>query len=117
MVFGCHPRTEDPTILERTSFRESSFERCLFAHTRLERSDFRSSEIVGCDFRYATFAGAQLANATVRLTDFYRAAFTDGTVMSELLLELVSLTSARLDEASDLEWRSFERDDGVPALV
>jgi hypothetical protein len=117
VAFGRHPRAHEPAKLERTSFRNSSFVGCFFAHTELERTDFRGCRLDRCDFRYARFSRAQLANATIRLSDFYRATFGDGTVLDETRIELASLTSAQLEGAVGLDWRSFRRRDGPPALL
>jgi hypothetical protein len=116
VAFG-GPAGHAPARLARTSFGNSSFVRCLFAHADLDQTDFRGCRLDSCDFRYATFSRAQLAYATIRFTDFYRATFADGTVLSDVDVELVSLESAQLESSVGPDWQSFRRRDRPPALV
>jgi hypothetical protein len=100
-----------------TEFGASCFKDCSFVHAELTKTYFRGCRFVDCDFRFSRFSGAQLAEAHILRSDFYRAQLGEGTVMARVHIELSSMSSTGLEGTLDLEWQSFKRRGGAPALV
>jgi Pentapeptide repeats (9 copies) len=114
--FGRH-EGRGPALLMGTKFGGSHFEDCSFVHAELTKTYFRGCRFVDCDFRFSRFSGAQLADAQILRSDFYRAQLGEGTVMAQVCIQLSSMSSTGLDGTVGLEWQSFKRRGGVPALV
>jgi hypothetical protein len=115
VVFGRH-NGPPPAEMNGTSFRDSTFDHCFFAHANFTDADFRACVMSRCDFRYAQFHRTTVEEATFNLCDLYRATCLQGTIFRQSVFELVSLT-ASLEGATDLRWPTFAGKGRPPALV
>jgi len=106
----------DPATLRRASFRESTLDRCFFAHCDLTDVDLRGCTITRCDMRYARFHRTTLENSKLVRCDLYRATVREGSVMQGTTFELTSLTES-LEGVTGLRWEAFKGRCRRPALA